>query len=505
MENTANEILAKLAKQSKITSKDFTGNIFPTLQMLQSHNLIAYKAIDEKHYVLTKEAKDIVKNGSPEYILYKKIKNNENYAEETKIAQGYAFKNGWIEVKYDKFVIKNEDAQDELQKILVKFDTTKAIDKKDMAMLKKRKLIDEIKQTYYEINKGSKYEQQLPSYATEITAQMICNQEYKNLVFKPYNFDTTGVCLSKGNLHPLLKVKEEFRNIFLSLGFTEMKSDNFVESSFWNFDVLFQPQQHPSRDAHDTFFVNEDVNLDTNKQYLEKVKNVHENGGYRSQGYMSEWCLKEAKKGVLRTHTTAISARYLYKIAQMMKDEKAININKRDTTNLVNIADANTYSYNETIKIDKNNCYKLFSIDKVFRNESLDATHLPEFHQIEGVIVGKNLHLGQLMGIIHTFFIELGMKDVKFKPAYNPYTEPSMEIFAFHPQLNKWIEIGNSGIFRPEMLKPMGFDDDIRVFGWGLSVERPTMIMYGIKDIRELVGHKVSYEFIRNSKICMFE
>ncbi|KAM0686677.1 hypothetical protein COBT_002094 [Conglomerata obtusa] len=77
-----------------------------------------------------------------------------------------------------------------------------------------------------------------------------------------------------------------------------------------------------------------------------------------------------------------------------------------------------------------------------------------------------------------------------------------MEIFAFHEELNKWIEIGNSGIFRPEMLQPMGFEKDIRVFGWGLSVERPAMIMYKIKDIRDLVGHKVDFEFIKNSEIC---
>lgn len=506
MEDLSNTILAKLQNGQKITSKDFDCNIFPALQMLKSHELIFYEAIEEKYLVLTKEGKEIIDSGSPEFIFYLQLKEGkDNAGQNDKIAQGHAFKNGWIEMKKDNFVVKNNSAEDEIQKLLIKIFNGKqkvkneTVTKKDFVLLKKRKLIEETKETHYLICQGSKYEQKLPKFATELTAKMICDQEYKNLTFKTYNFNTAGVCLSKGNLHPLLKVKEEFRNIFLSLGFTEMKSDNYVESSFWNFDVLFQPQQHPSRDAHDTFFVNEDVSFDSNNEYIEKVKDVHENGGYGSQGYSTTWDIEEAKKGVLRTHTTAISARYLYKIAQTIKKSKLDN-----SQDIANDSSKDQNSFNETIKIENGECFKLFSIDKVFRNESLDATHLPEFHQIEGVIVGKNLCLGELMGAIHTFFIELGMKDVKFKPAYNPYTEPSMEIFVFHPQLNKWIEIGNSGVFRPEMLGPMGFDADVRVFGWGLSVERPTMIMYGIKDIRELVGHKVSYDFIKNSEICMF-
>lgn len=104
---------------------------------------------------------------------------------------------------------------------------------------------------------------------------------------------------------------------------------------------------------------------------------------------------------------------------------------------------------------------KYFSIDRVFRNETLDPTHLCEFHQVEGLIVDKNIGLSHLLGIMATFFKKIGIKDLKYKPAYNPYTEPSLEIFVYHPLLGKWIEIGNSGIFRPEMLTPMGFDSDV--------------------------------------------
>jgi len=144
---------------------------------------------------------------------------------------------------------------------------------------------------------------------------------------------------------------------------------------------------------------------------------------------------------------------------------------------------------------------KYFSIDRVFRNEHLDATHLAEFHQVEGLVADRNLSLGDLIGVIKTFFAETGITELRFKPAYNPYTEPSMEIFGYHPDLGKWTELGNSGMFRPEMLRPMGLPEDVRVIAWGLSLERPTMIKYRIKKIKELFGHKISLETTQNSPL----
>ena len=141
----------------------------------------------------------------------------------------------------------------------------------------------------------------------------------------------------------------------------------------------------------------------------------------------------------------------------------------------------------------------------MFRNETLDATHLAEFHQIEGVIADRNLTLGHLIGILNAFFKKLGLEKIKFKPAYNPYTEPSMEIFSYHPGLKKWVEIGNSGMFRPEMLLPMGIPSDVNVIAWGLSLERPTMIKYGINNIRELIGPKVNLNMVQENPICRLD
>lgn len=145
--------------------------------------------------------------------------------------------------------------------------------------------------------------------------------------------------------------------------------------------------------------------------YLQRVKRVHQDGDVGSIGYRYPWQESEAAKLVLRTHTTAVSAAMLYQIAQ-----------------------------------DGWKPAKLFSIDRVFRNETVDATHLAEFHQVEGVVVDEGITLGDLIGFMETFFAKMGLHGLRFKPAYNPYTEPSLEIFSYHPMLKKWVEIGNSGV-----------------------------------------------------------
>jgi len=300
---------------------------------------------------------------------------------------------------------------------------------------------------------------------------MLLSGSWETLQFKNYNLQAEGIPPPSGALHPLMKVRTQFREILLEMGFEEMPTNQWVESSFWNFDSLFQPQQHPARDAHDTFFLRDPATAPSlPSDYMERVKEVHERGGYESTGYQYNWKESEARKNILRTHTTAVSSRMLYKLAQ------------------------------EGFKP----C-KYFSIDRVFRNESLDATHLAEFHQIEGLICDKNLNLGNLIGVLKTFFEKIGMPHLRFKPAYNPYTEPSMEVFGYHNGLKKWVEIGNSGIFRPEMLLPMGLPPDVGVIAWGLSLERPTMILYKCNNIRELFGHSINLQFVKENPLCRLE
>ena len=345
------------------------------------------------------------------------------------------------------------------------------VDAAQLQQMSKRKLVTLRKWSTFTITKGPKFALERKKQATDLTADMIQKGTWKDEEFKEYNFDAFGLIPEGGYLHPLLKVRTQFRKIFTNMGFEEMPTNNYVESSFWNFDALFQPQQHPARDAHDTFFLTHPAQAPLDKipqDYLQSVKNTHENGGYGSIGYGYSWSVEEAQKNLLRTHTTAVSSRMLYKLAQ------------------------NGFKP-----------AKYFSIDRVFRNESIDRTHLAEFHQVEGVICDYGLNLGHLIGVLKEFFTRLGLgSKLRFKPAFNPYTEPSMEIFSYSEELDKWMEVGNSGMFRPEMLRPMGIPEGVNVIAWGLSLERPTMILYGIDNIRDLFGHKVSLQTVKNNAIC---
>ncbi|KPP70415.1 phenylalanine--tRNA ligase alpha subunit-like [Scleropages formosus] len=438
-----------------------------------------------KHWELTGEGADIAERGSHEARVFGAIpKDGLLQTELMKLPSGRvgfskAMSSKWIRMdkgheggpRVFRMVETIEDVVRQ-KLLLVRQGKSAELEEKDKNELKKRKLLTEVTVKSYWITKGGSFSTSITKQETELTAEMISSGSWRDKKFKLYNFDALGMALDCGHLHPLMKVRTQFRQIFLEMGFTEMPTNNFIESSFWNFDSLFQPQQHPARDQHDTFFLSDPALAHEFPQdYLEKVKKVHTEGGYGSQGYKYDWKLEEARKNVLRTHTTAVSARMLYRLAQQEEFTPV----------------------------------KYFSIDRVFRNETLDATHLAEFHQIEGVVADYGLTLGDLMGVLHQFFTKLGITKLRFKPAYNPYTEPSMEVFSFHEGLKKWVEVGNSGIFRPEMLLPMGLPEGVTVIAWGLSLERPTMIKYGINNIRELVGHKVNLQMVYDSPLCRLD
>ncbi|KAL0121733.1 hypothetical protein PUN28_006895 [Cardiocondyla obscurior] len=442
--------------------------------------LIEVQPVSTKKWEITVEGKHIIEHGSHEAALYNFIPDEgipqtklTNFGPYSKIGFSKAIVAGWIELDKsgDIPMVRKKVAfiDDVLQKHLKDLAN---VPEDVKAEYKKRKLLQSVLIKSMHLKIGPNFSTKLEKLEADLTSDLLVNSTWKNKKFKPYNFEALGASLQIGHLHPLLKVRHEFRKIFLEMGFTEMPTNNYVESSFWNFDALFQPQQHPARDAHDTFFISEPrTSTKFPMEYLEKVKTVHSKGAYGSQGYRYDWKLEEAQKNLLRTHTTSNSARMLYKLMEKGKFEPV----------------------------------KYFSIDRVFRNETLDATHLAEFHQVEGVIADYNLTLGNLIGTLYEFFNKLGITQLQFKPAYNPYTEPSMEIFCFHNGLEKWIEIGNSGMFRPEMLLPMNLPPDVNVIAWGLSLERPTMIKYGLNNIRDLVGPKVDMEMVHNNPLCRLE
>ncbi len=201
------------------------------------------------------------------------------------------------------------------------------------------------------MSKGENFTPERMHLETDLTADMLRSGEWKEKKFKKYNMAAAGLKNAGGHLHPLLKVREQFRTILLDMGFEEMPTNKWVESSFWNFDALFQPQSHPARDMHDTFFFKNPTNCkEMPAEFMEAVKAAHEKGGFGSTGYQYKWKQEEASKNLLRTHTTAISTQMLYKLGLEYKLSGALPAKK------------------------------YFSIDRVFRNETLDATHLAEFH-----------------------------------------------------------------------------------------------------------------------------
>ncbi|XP_015512836.2 phenylalanine--tRNA ligase alpha subunit isoform X1 [Neodiprion lecontei] len=449
-----------------------------SLQTLE--NVISVEQLNKKSWALTQEGQQVAENGSHEAAVFKAVPDGGVAQTEimktvpnAKVGFSKALVAGWIELdKSSGTPIVRRKVPSITDTIQLHLKNVANIPDNVKNDYKKRKLLQEVVTKIMVLSKGLQFVTKIEKLETDLTADLLTNDSWKQKKFKPYNFDALGVALDIGHLHPLLKVRAEFRKIFLEMGFSEMPTNNFVESSFWNFDALFQPQQHPARDAHDTFFISEPrTSSNFPKDYLEKVKKVHSEGGYGSQGYRYEWKIEEAQKNLLRTHTTAVSARMLYNLMQQGEFKPV----------------------------------RYFSIDRVFRNETLDATHLAEFHQVEGVVADYNLTLGDLIGTLYEFFKKLGIIQLEFKPAYNPYTEPSMEIFCFHNGLGKWIEIGNSGIFRPEMLLPMGLPENVNVIAWGLSLERPTMIKYGLNNIRDLVGPKVDLQMVHNNPICRLE
>ncbi|MCF7799180.1 phenylalanine--tRNA ligase subunit alpha, partial [Candidatus Woesearchaeota archaeon] len=232
----------------------------------------------------------------------------------------------------------------------------------------------------------------------------------------------------------------------------------WVETAFWCMDSMWIPQDHPARDVQDTFFVGKQGDLPSS-ELVTKVKAVHETGGDTgSIGYRKPWDAEKAKELLLRTHSTATTFRYLNKIGN--KDGK------------------------------------YFYIANDFRNEALDATHLAEFVQAEGFVIGDNLTLSDLMGFVKEFYARLGIHKIRFKPTYNPYTEPSLEAHYFDETSGKWYALINSGIFRPESLAPYGITKS--VIAWGMGASRVASILNKKNNLRELVGPTVSFEWIAN-------
>ena len=274
-----------------------------------------------------------------------------------------------------------------------------------------------------------------------LTSSIIKSKSYQDKKFRRYDIKIKVPRIYSGKRHFVNQAKNHAKKIWLEMGFEEMKG-TIVNSSFWNFDALFTAQDHPVREMQDTFFLKGTSQL-PNKQLVNKVKTQHE------KSWKYKWDGKEAKKPVLRTHTTVLSAQTL------------ANLKEKDLPK------------------------KYFVLGRNYRNEAVDWSHLFEFNQTDGIVVGENLNFRHLLGYLKQFFNKMGYGKVRFRPAHFPYTEPSVEIDVYIPEKKTWIELGGAGMFRPEMIKPL-LGKDITVLAWGPGFDRILTRYYDIKDIRDL-------------------
>ena len=247
--------------------------------------------------------------------------------------------------------------------------------------------------------------------------------------------------------HPLQDTIDEIREIFVNLGFSEILG-NMTQSSFWNFDALFTPQDHPARELQDTFYLENTESK--NPASSSQIKNVSSS---HKKNWKYDWKLSESQKMVLRTHTTCVTIKHL-------AEQKPDNA-------------------------------RIFSVGRVFRNEKVSYKHLVEFNQIEGIVIGNNTTLRDLMGIQKEFYKKLGLTKIKFWPTFFPYTEPSLQTMVYNEKLGKWIELFGMGIFRPEVTKPLGIDKP--VLAWGGGIERIAMLKYELDDVREFYNNNLSW------------
>jgi phenylalanyl-tRNA synthetase alpha chain len=427
-------------------------------------------------YKLTEEGNDYLKNGLPEKQLLKFVGNEKLMQEVVKfpksqIAVGWARKNGWVKIESGTIRItdsgkKAMNDKTEEEKALEDIDRKGEAEQEIVKTLLSRNLIFETKEAVAHVKKtsfwqrfrksGKKEEAEEIAEIAQLTPDLIKTGEWKNKPFRLYDINAPAPRIYGGKKQPYIQFLEDIRERLIGLGFQEMKGP-FVETLFWNSDALFMPQDHPARSVHDIFYLKKPTQgALPDENLVAKVKATHEGGWItESTGWGGTWNKEEAAKLIMRSQTTAVSARTLFKVG------------------------------------DKPGKY--FTIDTNFRPDVVDASHLMEFGQCEGIVVGENLTLSHLLGFLKEIAEAVGIKEVKYKPAFFPFTEPSAELYG---KMNgKWIELGGSGLFRPEMLKPLGINNS-QVLAWGLGINRLAMIKLGINDMRMLYSDDL--EFLRN-------
>lgn len=293
-----------------------------------------------------------------------------------------------------------------------------------------------------------------------VTSKILSDGSWKNAVFRRYNISVPPARIIPGRNNPYVSFLESVKDKLCSLGFEEFDGP-LVETEFWNSDALFMPQFHAARDIHDVYYVKNPTHAKyIEEPYLSNVAAAHENGGDTgSRGWNYTFDRDFTRRLILRSQGTVLSAHQLAKA-----------------------------------RIPG----KYFGIARCFRYDKVDATHLSDFYQTEGIVLGEEVNLKTLLGFLEMFAVEIaGATDVKYVPGYFPFTEPSIEVHIKHPVLG-WFELGGSGIFRPEVTKAMGVN--VPVLAWGIGIDRMALMALGLNDLRELFSTDIEQVRLRKNR-----
>lgn len=453
--------------------------VMRALQWLQNKNIIKLSEESKEVINLDENGRKYIKEGLPEIKLLKSLKKSDltlNQAkdranltkDELNICLGVLRKKAAIFITKDKdiiiklmdqgrkiiengsfeenflkkqFPIELKSLREEEKYAFEELKSRRKILKLDLVKIKRAELT-EIGKSILEagIDVGN--------ILDRLTSAMLRDGSWKEKEFRRYDIKINVPSVFGGRKQHYRRFLDEVRQKFLSLGFTEMFGP-IVETNFWDMDALFMPQFHSARDIHSAYHIKEPkFAKDLPKDLIDKVKKAHENGfGTGSKGWQYEFDAKLTAQHLLRTQGTALSARMLA---------------------------------SDQLKIPG----KYFAIARCFRPDVVDATHLADFNQVEGIIAEEGLNMRHLFGLLKLFAKEFAnTTEIKITPAYFPFTEPSATLYAKHPEMG-WIELGGSGIFRPEMTKPLGIN--VPVLAWGIGIDRLAMFKLGIKDIRDL-------------------
>ncbi|MBI4447682.1 phenylalanine--tRNA ligase subunit alpha [Candidatus Woesearchaeota archaeon] len=460
--------------------------VMRALQWLENKGVLKIETTLKEEAVLGENGAKYLGEGLPERRFLESIKEKEKILEEIDVPKdelnvclGILRRKAAIEIRKDgektkikitdsgKKILSKETLEEQfLKKIPLSITGLSQEEKFALESLKQRKGIISVKLVKTKKAKLTEVGYQLISTKIKqeeiidsLTPKMLIDGSWKNKKFRSYDVKINVPKIFGGKKHHYRTFLESVRNRFLSLGFSEMAGP-IVETDFWDMDALFMPQFHSARDIHAAYYIKEPKYGKIDQKILDKVKAAHEDGfktGSKGWGYKFDET--RTKRHLLRTQGTACSARML-----ASKDLKIPG--------------------------------KYFAISRCFRYDIIDATHNCDFYQTEGIVIEEGLTFRHLKSLLKMFAEEFAeTESIKIKPAYFPFTEPSAELFAKHPDLG-WIELGGSGIFRPEVTKPLGVD--VPVIAWGLGIDRIGMFKMGIKDIRQLFSHDLN--FLRSLK-----